>query len=133
MGIQLNISQTKTSSEEAFESMAAKGVFCLVPSQPLWLLQHPFLKQWGGRRVRLLRFCWARQGAAEQGAQGVIASTPSLGRPMKTRETQNHSASPMNSATFPATVTVPTSNPLPMHQGASLSCPVPGFNWPVLR
>merc|ERR1711971_563151 len=121
--------------EDLFRGSISKKVWrrkefsALSSSQPLWLSQHPFLKQWGGRRVRLLRFCWARQGAAEQGAQGVIASTPSLGRPMKTRETQNHSASPMNSATFPATVTVPTSNPLPMHQGASLSCPVPGFNW----
>ena len=32
-------------------------------------------------------------------------------------ETQNHSASPINSATFPATLAVTTSKQLPTHQG----------------
>jgi len=46
--IQLNISQTKTSSEEAFESMAAKGVFCFVLFSALVALATSLPEAMGG-------------------------------------------------------------------------------------
>merc|ERR1711971_1260315 len=78
-----------------------KEFSALSSSLPLWLLQHPFLKDLGASRF-------------------VNASTPSLALPMLTGETQATSVDPMGlaSATFPATLTVATSNPQLSHQGA---------------
>merc|ERR1739838_57221 len=100
MGIQVNSSQTKTSSEKAWRR---KEFSALSSSQPLLLLQHHFLKDLGASRF-------------------VNASTPSLALPMLTGERQTASVDLVGlaSATFPATLTVATSNPLLAHQGASL-------------
>jgi len=81
----------------------------LSSSLPSLLLQHPF---------------HGREGASHN--HFVTASTPSLGLPMHTEETQTPSVGPvdLDSAMFPAMLTVATSNQLPVHQGASLSKPV---------
>merc|ERR1711997_1055351 len=68
------------------------------------------------------------QGPSQSPSQSqfVTASTPSLGLPMTTGETQTPSVGPVGLASvmFPAMLTVVTSNQLPVHQGASLSKPV---------
>merc|ERR1712158_139754 len=91
------------------EKWRRKESSALSSSLPLLLLQHPF---------------HGREGASHN--HFVTASTPSLGLPMHTEETQTPSVGPvdLDSAMFPAMLTVATSNQLPVHQGASLSKPV---------
>merc|ERR1712032_654425 len=100
--------------EDLFRGSISKKVWqrkessALSSSLPLWLLQHPCL------------------GASLIASRFVNASTPSLGLAMHTGETQTTSVglAGLASATFLATLTVATSNPLLAHQGASLVQPV---------
>merc|ERR1712032_772660 len=91
------------------EKWRRKESSALSSSLPSLLLQHPF---------------HGREGASHN--HFVTASTPSLGLAMHTEETQTPSVGlvDLDAVMFPATLTVATSNQLPVHQGASLPTPV---------